>query len=102
MLFRSQATGISNNLAGDVVLAVTEDNLSSNIGAGENSGHVLRHAAVVRELRPLGKLVQGKFQAEIPITQQKDWKSKDLRYVVFVQDASSRKIEGAASLPAGR
>ncbi len=97
-----QVSASSNDLAGDAVLAITEDNLSSNIAAGENNGHLLRHAAVVRELRPLGKLVQGKFQAEIPITQQKDWKSKDLRYVVFVQDASSRKIEGAASLPAGR
>jgi hypothetical protein len=97
-----QVSASSNDLAGDVVLAITEDNLSSNIAAGENSGHVLRHAAVVRELRSLGKLVQSKFQAEIPITQQKDWKSKDLRYVVFVQNASSRRIEGAASLPASR
>ena len=92
----------SNDVAGDVVLAITEDNLSNSIGAGENSGHVLRHTAVVRELRSLGKLVQGKFQVEIPITPQKDWKSQDLRYVVLVQDSASRKIEGAASLTAGR
>ena len=97
-----QVAGTSSDIAGDVVLALTEDNLSSNIAAGENNGHVLRHAAVVRELRPLGKLVQGKFQAEVPITRQKDWKSKDLRYVVLVQNASNRKIEGAASLSAGR
>ena len=94
--------GSANDVASDVLLAITEDNLSSNVAAGENGGHVLRHAAVVREFRSLGKLVQGKFQAEVSITQQKDWKSKDLRYVVLVQDAASRKIEGAASLSAGR
>jgi len=58
--------------------------------------------AVVREIRTLGKLAQGSFQAEMPVAPAKEWKLKDLRYVVFVQEPSSGRIAGAASLSAGR
>ncbi len=92
----------SGGNTGDVTLAITEDNLTTNVGAGENNGRVLRHVAVVREFRTLGKLTQGSFQAEIPLAPAKEWKLKDLRYVVFVQEASSGRIGGAASLPVGR
>ena len=92
----------AGNITGDVTLAITEDNLATNVGAGENNGRVLRHAAVVRDFRTLGKLTQGSFQVEVPITPAKEWKIEDLRYVVFVQGPSNGKIEGAASLPVGR
>lgn len=92
----------SSGNTGDVTLVITEDNLTTNVGAGENNGRVLRHAAVVREFRTLGKLAQSNFQAEIPLAPAKEWKPKDLRYVVFVQEASNGRIEGAASLSVGR
>ncbi len=99
---RVRVNSSGGNITGDVTLAITEDNLTTNVGAGENNGRVLRHAAVVREFRTLGKLAQGSFQAEIPLTPAKEWKLKDLRYVVFVQEPSSGRIEGAASLSVGR
>jgi hypothetical protein len=83
---------------GDVLLAVTEDNLTNKIGAGENGGRVLRHSAVVRDFRVLGKLNAGNFQSEVPLKLDKDWKRADLRVVVFVQDAGSTKILGAAAV----
>jgi hypothetical protein len=100
LLVRVNASG--GNISGDVTLAITEDNLTTNVGAGENNGRVLRHAAVVREFRTLGKLAQGSFQAEIPLVPAKEWKPRDLRYVVFVQEAANGRIEGAASLSVGR
>src|SRR5262249_40723998 len=51
----------SSDLKGEVMLACTEDNLSSKVGSGENHGRELRHAAVVRELRSLGTLHDGSF-----------------------------------------
>jgi len=83
----------------EVVLAITEDNLSTHVGAGENSGRELRHAAVVRELRRLGPLKDGAFQAEVPLTMGKDWKRGDLRAVAFVQQGDAGKVLGAASVP---
>ena len=93
------ATSRENNSAIEVLLAITEDNLSSNVGAGENQGHVLHHAAVVRELRRLGQLRDGRFQTELTPKPGKDWKPKDLRVIAFVQYKDGGSILGAASIP---
>jgi hypothetical protein len=93
-----QVKGLTPGAAGDVMLAVTEDNLSTSVGGGENSGHVLRHAAEVREFRRLGQLKDGRFATETTLIPPKDWKLNDVRVVVFVQALASGKIEGAASL----
>jgi hypothetical protein len=81
-----------------VMLAITEDNLSTQVGAGENGGRTLHHAAVVRELRELGKLHEGSFEGTTQLKLQKEWKLQDLRAVVFVQNGPSGKIEGASSV----
>lgn len=81
-----------------VMLAVTEDNLSTQVGAGENGGRTLHHAAVVRELREIGLLHSGAMETTVPLKLEKDWKRNDLRAVVFVQQGASGKIEGAASV----
>lgn len=81
----------------EVKLAITEDNLASNVGGGENNGRMLRHTAVVRDFRTLGKLTKSGFRAEVPLTLPREWKSKDLRFVVFIQQPSGR-IDAAASL----
>jgi hypothetical protein len=81
-----------------VMLAITEDNLTTQVGSGENGGRTLRHAAVVRELRELGKLHEGSFAGTAQLTLQKEWKLQDLRAIVFVQNGPSGKIEGASSV----
>lgn len=89
-----------HNVQGEIMLAYTEDNLASKVGAGENSGRELRHSAVVRELRSLGRL-HGNFEDTIPLKLKKDWKRNDLRVVVFVQEPNNGAIEGAAALALG-
>ena len=81
-----------------VMLAITEDNLSTQVGAGENGGRTLHHAAVVRELREVSTLKNGALETSVPLKLQNDWKRNDLRAVVFVQQGPSGKIEGAASV----
>jgi hypothetical protein len=80
-----------------VMLAITEDNLSTQVGSGENGGRTLHHAAVVRELREVGMLHNGIMETTVPLKLEKDWKRSDLRAVVFVQQGPSGKIEGGAS-----
>jgi len=87
----------AKNLAGEVMLAYTEDNLASKISAGENNGRELRHSAVVRELRSLGRLHDG-FENTVPLKLKKDWKRNDIRVVVFVEEPDNGAIDGAASL----
>lgn len=81
-----------------VMLAITEDNLTTEVFSGENGGRTLHHAAVVRELQEVGVLHNGIMATTVPLKLEKDWKRNDLRAVVFVQQGPSGKIEGAASV----
>jgi len=91
-------TGADKADRGEVRLAITEDNLSTTVGGGENNGHVLHHSAVVRDFRVLGKLTNGSFQTEVSLQPKKDWKINDLHAVAFVQGPSEGEIAGAASI----
>lgn len=50
-----------------VLLAITEDNLTTHVRSGENGGRQLTHQAVVRYLRPLGAVTAGRFVAREPL-----------------------------------
>lgn len=79
-----------------VFLAIAESNLASNVSRGENSGKRLEHTSVVRELKSIGMLTpeQKDFNAEIALPLQANWKRKNVKFVVFVQENESRKILG--------
>lgn len=79
-----------------VYIAIAEDNLSSNVKRGENSGRVLEHASVVRELKTIGNVKDSNstFSAESKIEFQLNWKKENLKIIVFVQENESRKILG--------
>ena len=83
-----------------VFLAVAEDDLSTDIGGGENSGRVLKHTSVTRELKPVGRVLSAdnNFETEIGLQLQPDWKTKNLKIIVFLQENQSRKILGTAKL----
>jgi hypothetical protein len=84
----------------ETILAVTEDNLSSNVSRGENAGRRLAHNAVVRELRALGRVddATGSFAGETTVMIADGWKRDNLRVVVFVQERAHRRVLGAASI----
>ena len=84
----------------DVVLAVSENNLHSEVPRGENAGQFLRHSAVVRKLTVLGQIKSDSnpFHAQPVVRLLDRWKRDDLRAVVFVQERSSRRIVSAAAL----
>ena len=84
----------------EVILALTEDKLSSNVTRGENSGSKLAHTAVVREMRALGHVdpATKTFDSEKTISIAGGWKRDDLRVVVFVQERDHRRVLGAAVL----
>lgn len=98
-MLRVQVKTAASENSAIVMLAITEDNLTTKVGAGENNGRELRHAAVVRELRQLGRVQQGSFQAEAALRIAKEWKPADLRAVVFVQQGGAGEVLGAASVP---
>jgi hypothetical protein len=81
----------------EVWVAVTESGLATDVARGENAGHHLTHAPIVRLLRSLGRVTSGAFHVEATVESESSWKPRALRTVVFVQLAKSRRIVGAAS-----
>src|SRR5262245_15074377 len=81
----------------DVVVAITEDHLRSQVTRGENHGRTLTHAAVVRSMTTIGQASAGEssLRAEIPIGA--DWTRDELKVVAFVQEQRGRAILGASS-----
>ncbi len=86
----------ASNDPAEVYLAVTEDNLSSSVGGGENAGRHLTHSAVVRELVPLGTVTGSTFSASPTVTIKSGWRRGHLHAVIFAQERASRRIIGAA------
>ncbi|MEO8025490.1 MAG: DUF1223 domain-containing protein [Bryobacteraceae bacterium] len=82
----------------NVLVAITEANLESDVRRGENSGHKLRHTGVVRSMHSLGKAERGKaFTSEVTPKVEGPWKRADLQLVVLVEDRSNHQILGAAA-----
>jgi len=84
----------------DVLLAITESNLRSEVSRGENAGRSLRHSAVVRSLAVMGNISNGQqsFDAESTATLKVGWQRDNLRAVVFIQERRTRRVLGAAAL----
>lgn len=84
----------------EVWLAITETGLHTAVTRGENAGEDLHHSPVVRLLRKIG-VAEGKnqdtsFNVDEHVSMDKSWQRNNLRAVVFVQQAKSRQIVGAA------
>ena len=83
----------------DILVAVVEDDLTTDVTRGENRGRTLTHNAVVRRLSVVGALDAGKAVAELTtgVRLDPDWRIKNLRIVAFVQERQSRRVRGVAS-----
>jgi hypothetical protein len=83
----------------DIVVAVTEDGLSSDVKRGENRGRTLAHAAVVRQLATIGEATGGGGSAHAELTLAPDWKRERLKLVGFVQERRARAVLAVAAVP---
>jgi hypothetical protein len=98
-----QLPPISSGDRADIIVAITEDRLASDVKRGENQGKVLAHAAVVRHLAAIGEATQSgasTVTAQLPLSPE--WKRENLRIVAFVQARRSRAILAASTVPAPR
>ena len=80
----------------DLLVAVTEDRLRTDVKRGENQGRTLTHAAVVRDLRTVADAPSPSFSAEAKIKLASDWVRPHLKVVAFVQERSSRRVLATA------
>ncbi len=87
-------------LSARLLVAVTERGLSSNVLRGENEGHNLSHAPVLRSLtsvhNPKGNW-SGPDEVKATVHLDPSWKRENLRFVVFLQAPDTLQIFGAAT-----
>ena len=80
-----------------------ENQLSSKVTAGENSGHTLKQDFVVRRwLGPLDVDAQRIARLQETISLPRDGKPPAMGLVVFVQNPNSEDVLQALVLPLGR
>lgn len=83
----------------DVVVAATEDNLVTDVRAGENRGRALRHDGVARWMRSVAALDAGERtwadRTDLPIAA--DWNPANVKVICFLQERESRRIIGAGA-----
>lgn len=96
-------TAVLSGLSGHnatVFLAVAESGLSNKVSGGENSGTMLEHASVVRELKPIGSVNGNQNEAgfDVQLPENPAWNAENIRYVVFVQDKETLKVLAVAQI----
>lgn len=83
----------------DLLLAVFESGLTTEVRSGENARRTLRNDYVVRRLRPLARLAPGDtLRLDVPLDLDPAWRRDRLGVVVFVQGVESLEILGAGSI----
>jgi hypothetical protein len=83
----------------DVMVALTEDDLSSVVRRGENGGRTLSHVAVVRKLESLGTLEREAFVADGQLRLDGAWKAGKMRAITWLQGRRTRHVYGTATAP---
>jgi hypothetical protein len=83
---------------GDIYAALVDPTDTTDVRGGENGGHQLRHAGVVRSLQRVGSLKQlGSGPVSFSLKAPGDAKPEGMRVVVFAQQLGPGPILGAAS-----
>ena len=91
---------VSNGEAPQVILAVAENMLHSDVKRGENAGRALEHNGVVRQLIAVGNVSTSGagYSSTIPVHAAPEWKRANLRAVVFVQESRSHRVLAASAI----
>ena len=90
---------VSSGDTAEVILAITENDLHSQVARGENAGRSLRHIAVVRQFQVIGSVKTAEaFTAEPAVIIANEWKRANLRAVILVQERASRRVLGANAI----
>ncbi len=101
-LVNIKATGLPAGVKdADVILAITESHLDTDVQHGENGGRKLRHTGVVRSLANVGRIdnpKDGNYAAQAHYHLDPAWKPENLKLVVFLQSRGTKKIWGAGAI----
>jgi hypothetical protein len=83
----------------DLLIAVTEDGLRTDVKSGENHGRTLTHAAVVREMVTVASVPATDSSQRATLRINSEWRRNALKLVAFVQQRRGRRVLATAALP---
>jgi hypothetical protein len=83
----------------EIVMAITEDHLRTDVTRGENHGRTLSHVAVVRRMTTVGEAVGAAAVAESAIVIPPDWQRDHINVVAFVQQRRNGAVLASAMVP---
>lgn len=94
---RVEVDGGSAERSADIYEAIALDHAESQVLHGENGGKHLMHVAVVQQFAKIGKIEKGKtFSRAIEFKLKPGTDPKNVRLIIFVQEAGPGKVLGAA------
>lgn len=85
-----------------VIVAITQDGLSSVVTRGENNGRTLHHVAAARTIQALDSVKASASVVDKELALGKAWGMTGLKAVVWLQGAKSRQVYGAAVTGVGQ
>jgi hypothetical protein len=88
--------GAERNASASLVAAVAVDSAQSSVARGENAGRTLRHVAVVRVMKDMGKDAANGQELTLKLPGGEGAQAGPLRLVVFLADRRSGRVFGAA------
>lgn len=96
----ASASAIRGSAATDtaLVVAITQDSLSSRVTAGENRGEKLDHNFVVRDMAG-ARGTKDSLRAEFAFKPRPDWDPSRMRIAAFVQNVKTGEVLQAMSAP---
>ncbi len=84
----------------EVFIAITENDLRTDVAAGENAGRKLSHTGVVREWKSLGNLASDRgptFDLTAKLILKDEWHRDKLKVAAFVQERKGRRVLAATA-----
>ncbi len=87
----------------EVELAITEDDLESDVAHGENAGRKLTHFGVVRSLLSIGTISNSEngFSRTFDVKLDPKWQRAKLKLTVFVQQSKLGAVNAVKSVRVG-
>jgi len=85
----------------ELVVAITENKLATDVRRGENGGRILKHDAVVRSLQTVGVMPaqERTWRTGVSIPVGPEWHRENVRTLAFLQERASRRIVGGGWSP---
>jgi hypothetical protein len=82
-----------------LLVAITQNGITTQVKAGENRGETLRHDFVVRDLKSESRWSAGAIDTRFEFSPHADWRLDRMNVVAFVQNTRTGEVLQALSAP---